>query len=73
MDFSLDLFPVAHPDRQSGADYFRQSLDLCELADVLGFRRVKVIGTTSMPTAATVLRQLSIWRPSPNAPDTSGW
>ena len=43
MDFSLDLFPVAYPDQQSGADYFRQSLDLCEMADGLGFNRVKVI------------------------------
>ena len=43
MDFSLDLFPLAYPDRQSGADYFRQSLDLCEMADHAGFNRVKVI------------------------------
>ena len=43
MDFSLDLFPLAYPDRQSGADYFRQSLDLCEMADQAGFKRVKVI------------------------------
>ena len=65
MNFGIDLFPVCYPASQSGEDYFRQSLDLCELADTLGYNRVKVIEHYSRayggysPSPSTLLAAIS--------------
>ena len=73
MDFSLDLFPVAYPDQQSGADYFRQSLDLCEMADGLGFNRVKVIEHYFHPYGGYTPSPAAYWPPSPSVLRSCGW
>jgi alkanesulfonate monooxygenase SsuD/methylene tetrahydromethanopterin reductase-like flavin-dependent oxidoreductase (luciferase family) len=39
----LNFFPSCHPDLKSGEVYFREALDLCELADRLGYATVKIV------------------------------
>ena len=43
MRCGLNFFPSCHPERKSGEVYFREALDLCELADSLGYATVKIV------------------------------
>jgi alkanesulfonate monooxygenase SsuD/methylene tetrahydromethanopterin reductase-like flavin-dependent oxidoreductase (luciferase family) len=43
MRCGLNFFPSCHPDLKSGEVYFRDALDLCELADRLGYATVKIV------------------------------
>ena len=43
MRCGLNFFPSCRPERKSGEDYFREALDLCELADSLGYATVKIV------------------------------
>jgi alkanesulfonate monooxygenase SsuD/methylene tetrahydromethanopterin reductase-like flavin-dependent oxidoreductase (luciferase family) len=39
----LNFFPSCRPQYKSGEVYFREALDLCELADGLGYATVKIV------------------------------
>jgi alkanesulfonate monooxygenase SsuD/methylene tetrahydromethanopterin reductase-like flavin-dependent oxidoreductase (luciferase family) len=39
----LNFFPSCRPERKSAEVYFREALDLCELADGLGYATVKIV------------------------------
>jgi alkanesulfonate monooxygenase SsuD/methylene tetrahydromethanopterin reductase-like flavin-dependent oxidoreductase (luciferase family) len=43
MQCGLNFFPSCRPDWKSGEVYFREALDLCELADRLGYATVKIV------------------------------
>jgi alkanesulfonate monooxygenase SsuD/methylene tetrahydromethanopterin reductase-like flavin-dependent oxidoreductase (luciferase family) len=43
MEFGLQFFPDVHPDEKSAAQYFRESLDLVELAAPLGYAHVRTV------------------------------
>lgn len=43
MQCGLNFFPSCRPERKSGEVYFREALDLCELADTLGYATVKIV------------------------------
>jgi alkanesulfonate monooxygenase SsuD/methylene tetrahydromethanopterin reductase-like flavin-dependent oxidoreductase (luciferase family) len=43
MRCGLNFFPSCRPERKSGEVYFREALDLCELADNLGYATVKIV------------------------------
>jgi alkanesulfonate monooxygenase SsuD/methylene tetrahydromethanopterin reductase-like flavin-dependent oxidoreductase (luciferase family) len=43
MKCGLNFFPSCRPERKSGETYFREALDLCELADNLGFATIKIV------------------------------
>ncbi|MBI3328775.1 MAG: LLM class flavin-dependent oxidoreductase [Nitrospinae bacterium] len=43
MKCGLNFFPSCRPERKSGEVYFREALDLCELADTLGYATVKIV------------------------------
>lgn len=42
MDFGINFLPDADPSIQSGQDYLREALDLCKLAEDLGYTSVKI-------------------------------
>jgi alkanesulfonate monooxygenase SsuD/methylene tetrahydromethanopterin reductase-like flavin-dependent oxidoreductase (luciferase family) len=39
----LNFFPSCRPERKAAEVYFREALDLCELADNLGYATVKIV------------------------------
>lgn len=41
--YGFDLFPDIPPEMKSGEVYFREALDLCQLADEYGYDNIKVI------------------------------
>ena len=43
MRCGLNFFPSCRPEHKSGEVYFREALDLCELADGLGYATVKIV------------------------------
>jgi natural product biosynthesis luciferase-like monooxygenase protein len=43
MRCGLNFFPSCRPESKSGEAYFREALDLCELADSLGYASVKIV------------------------------
>ncbi len=43
MDFGLQFFPDVGPDQKSGAQYFRESLDLVSLCDALNYTHVRIV------------------------------
>ena len=43
MRCGLNFFPSCRPEFKAGEVYFREALDLCELADRLGYATVKVV------------------------------
>jgi natural product biosynthesis luciferase-like monooxygenase protein len=43
MKCGLNFFPSCRPDYKPGEVYFREALDLCELADDLGYATVKIV------------------------------
>jgi alkanesulfonate monooxygenase SsuD/methylene tetrahydromethanopterin reductase-like flavin-dependent oxidoreductase (luciferase family) len=43
MKCGLNFFPSCRPERKSGAVYFREALELCALADDLGYATVKIV------------------------------
>jgi alkanesulfonate monooxygenase SsuD/methylene tetrahydromethanopterin reductase-like flavin-dependent oxidoreductase (luciferase family) len=43
MRCGLNFFPSCRPERKSAEVYFREALDLCELADGLGYATVKIV------------------------------
>jgi alkanesulfonate monooxygenase SsuD/methylene tetrahydromethanopterin reductase-like flavin-dependent oxidoreductase (luciferase family) len=43
MRFGINFFPSFLPGQKSGAQYFRECLNLCELADRLGFASVRIV------------------------------
>jgi alkanesulfonate monooxygenase SsuD/methylene tetrahydromethanopterin reductase-like flavin-dependent oxidoreductase (luciferase family) len=43
MSCGLNFFPSCRPERKSAEVYFREALDLCELADGLGYATVKIV------------------------------
>jgi alkanesulfonate monooxygenase SsuD/methylene tetrahydromethanopterin reductase-like flavin-dependent oxidoreductase (luciferase family) len=43
MRCGLNFFPSCRPERKSGEVYFREALDLCELADGMGYATVKIV------------------------------
>jgi alkanesulfonate monooxygenase SsuD/methylene tetrahydromethanopterin reductase-like flavin-dependent oxidoreductase (luciferase family) len=43
MRCGLNFFPSCHPEYKSGEVYFREALDLCALADSLGYATVKTV------------------------------
>jgi alkanesulfonate monooxygenase SsuD/methylene tetrahydromethanopterin reductase-like flavin-dependent oxidoreductase (luciferase family) len=43
MRCGLNFFPSCRPERKSAGVYFREALDLCELADGLGYATVKIV------------------------------
>jgi alkanesulfonate monooxygenase SsuD/methylene tetrahydromethanopterin reductase-like flavin-dependent oxidoreductase (luciferase family) len=43
MRCGLNFFPSCRPEYKSGEIYFREALDLCELADGLGYATVKIV------------------------------
>jgi alkanesulfonate monooxygenase SsuD/methylene tetrahydromethanopterin reductase-like flavin-dependent oxidoreductase (luciferase family) len=43
MQCGLNFFPSCRPERKSGETYFREALDLCALADDLGYATVKIV------------------------------
>jgi alkanesulfonate monooxygenase SsuD/methylene tetrahydromethanopterin reductase-like flavin-dependent oxidoreductase (luciferase family) len=43
MRCGLNFFPSCRPERKSAEVYFREALDLCELADSLGYATVKIV------------------------------
>jgi alkanesulfonate monooxygenase SsuD/methylene tetrahydromethanopterin reductase-like flavin-dependent oxidoreductase (luciferase family) len=43
MKCGLNFFPSCRPERKSGEVYFREVLDLCALADDLGFATIKIV------------------------------
>lgn len=43
MDFGVNFFPDIGPEHKSGQQYFRESLNLAERADELGFTHVRIV------------------------------
>ena len=43
MQFGLQFFPDVRPDQKSGADYFRDALDLAEESEKLGFSHIRIV------------------------------
>ncbi|MFJ4650074.1 LLM class flavin-dependent oxidoreductase [Nocardia sp. NPDC088792] len=43
MKFGLNFFPVFAPDRKTGAQYFREVLELSKSADAFGFEHVQTV------------------------------
>ena len=43
MKCGLNFFPSCRPERKSADVFFREALELCEIADTLGFATVKII------------------------------
>jgi alkanesulfonate monooxygenase SsuD/methylene tetrahydromethanopterin reductase-like flavin-dependent oxidoreductase (luciferase family) len=43
MEFCLNFFPDAWPDRKPGDQYFREALDLVEMGEELGYDSVKIV------------------------------
>ena len=43
MRCGLNFFPSCHPEYKSGEVYFQEALDLCALADGLGYATVKIV------------------------------
>ncbi len=43
MDFGVNFFPDISPAQKSGQQYFRESLNLVERADALGFQHVRIV------------------------------
>ena len=43
MEFGVQLFPDVTPQQKSADEYFRESLQLCEEADALGFTHVRTV------------------------------
>jgi len=43
MQFGVQFFPDVRPEQKSGADYFREALDLAEEADKLGFSHIRIV------------------------------
>jgi alkanesulfonate monooxygenase SsuD/methylene tetrahydromethanopterin reductase-like flavin-dependent oxidoreductase (luciferase family) len=43
MKCGLNFFPSCRPVWKSAEEYFREALDLCELADTLGYATVKIV------------------------------
>jgi alkanesulfonate monooxygenase SsuD/methylene tetrahydromethanopterin reductase-like flavin-dependent oxidoreductase (luciferase family) len=43
MRCGLNFFPSCRPEHKSAEAYFREALDLCELADNLGYATVKIV------------------------------
>jgi alkanesulfonate monooxygenase SsuD/methylene tetrahydromethanopterin reductase-like flavin-dependent oxidoreductase (luciferase family) len=43
MRCGLNFFPSCHPEYKSGQVYFQEALDLCALADSLGYATVKIV------------------------------
>jgi alkanesulfonate monooxygenase SsuD/methylene tetrahydromethanopterin reductase-like flavin-dependent oxidoreductase (luciferase family) len=43
MRCGLNFFPSCRPEHKSGEVYFREALDLCALADSLGYATVKIV------------------------------
>ncbi len=44
MQFGLQFFPDVTPQQKPARDYFRDSLDIAEEADKLGFTHVRTVG-----------------------------
>ena len=43
MRFGINFFPTVGPDEKSGAQFYDEALELCERADALGYRCVKIV------------------------------
>lgn len=43
MEFNIDFFPDAWPERKSATEYFRETLDLVEIGEELGYDSVKIV------------------------------
>src|ERR1700745_704085 len=43
MQFGVQFFPDVRPEQKSGADYFRDALDLVEEAESLGFSHTRIV------------------------------
>jgi natural product biosynthesis luciferase-like monooxygenase protein len=43
MRCGINFFPSCHPEYKSGQVYFQEALDLCALADSLGYATVKIV------------------------------
>src|SRR6201993_3544566 len=43
MQFGVQFFPDVRPEQKSGADYFRDALDLAEEAESLGFSHIRIV------------------------------
>lgn len=43
MQFGVQFFPCVKPEEKSAADYFRDSLDVAEAADRLGYTHIRVV------------------------------
>ena len=43
MQFGLQFFPDVGPDQKSGAEYFRDALDLAEESEKLGFSHIRIV------------------------------
>jgi alkanesulfonate monooxygenase SsuD/methylene tetrahydromethanopterin reductase-like flavin-dependent oxidoreductase (luciferase family) len=43
MQFGVQFFPDVKPEQKSGADYFRDALDLAEEAEKLGFTHIRIV------------------------------
>jgi hypothetical protein len=54
--FGLNFFPSFLPEQKSGGQYFAECLNLCELADRLGFASIR-IGERQLPRPLPPLGQ----------------
>jgi alkanesulfonate monooxygenase SsuD/methylene tetrahydromethanopterin reductase-like flavin-dependent oxidoreductase (luciferase family) len=43
MEFGINFFPDVGPEQKSGHQYFKESLNLCETADALGYGHVRIV------------------------------
>src|SRR6201993_2319437 len=43
MEFGVQFFPDVRPEQKSGADYFRDALDLAEESEKLGFSHIRIV------------------------------
>ena len=43
MQFGIQFFPDVRPGQKSGADYFRDALDLAEESEKLGFSHIRIV------------------------------
>ena len=43
MQFGIQFFPDVRPEQKSGADYFRDALDLAEESEKLGFSHIRIV------------------------------
>src|SRR4051794_21180969 len=43
MQFGVNFFPSFLPEQKSGSQYFAECLNLCELADRLGFASIRIV------------------------------